>query len=173
MQIRRWSVVAGLVATAILIAPGTASAVTRKVSGTMTGHGVFDAGSCGFRSLRDSGSGTFTAPGLGHGTYQTEICVPDSGSPYSGTAKFSTGSGATLSGTIGSSPTGQAVFTFTVISGTKRFKHATGSLLLGPLVGTNVTNCIPTGDPSRPVICLDEDETLPINGTLRHVRHHR
>jgi hypothetical protein len=151
---------------AVLVMPGTAGAAVRQVDGGMSGPGGFRQLGCA-GTVSAIGNGTFAATGLGIGTYTFEVCISNVGSrfTFSGTARFTTRNNAELRGTIsGQSGGGFPPFTFTVTSGTRRFKHAVGMLVLGPFTESNQTNCAHQ-------ICSDWTDSGPIKGTLRHVAH--
>ena len=113
------------------------------------------------------GSGVFAGKQFGIGTYVFDVCFTTTatGHDYAGTARFTMRSGAKLRGTIVGSTSGgpPPFYPFTVTGGTRRFRHATGTLNLGGFTETNQTNC-------SHGICTEWTDTGPITGTLRHVR---
>ncbi|MEP6624137.1 MAG: hypothetical protein ABJC79_06825 [Acidimicrobiia bacterium] len=115
------------------------------------------------------GSGAYSSVGLGTGTYQFDVCIVDTASfAVRGTVSFTTRTGAKLLGTIGGSiPGGPSTspYQVTVTGGTKRFRHARGSLVIGPLLEAQSHNCDP-----RTGFCLDWTDSGPLSGTLTHVR---
>ena len=160
----------GIVAAVVLIAPGTAGALARDASGTLTGTGAFTPASCTGGTADVSGSGTFTSTGIGNGTYTYSACISQvAGQPstfsFAGKAKFVTNSGAKLKGRIvgtqvvnGNNPT----LTVKITGGTKRFAVAAGKLFLGPFTESNQSNCAHQ-------ICANWDETGPVTGTVKHI----
>jgi hypothetical protein len=169
MRLRRTLAVGLLVgASAIPITADAAGAVTRNVSGTLTGPGGFRSEGCN-GIISEVGSGTYTTTGLGSGTYAFDVCITSSPLAFAGTMTFTRRTGATLHGTIvgtvesGSGP----LFTVTVTGGTRRYANARGTLMVGPLVESSPHNCDP-----RVGICLDWTDTGPIVGRLTHVRRH-
>jgi hypothetical protein len=168
MRCRRL-IVSGLLVGALVVPAEAAGAATREVSGTLTGPGGFVTGGCA-GIISEFGSGTYSAKGLGTGTYRFDVCITDPGVlTFAGTATFTRRTGATLTGTIagtfggGPGPT----FAVTVTGGTRRYAKAQGTLTIGPLVESNSTNCDP-----RVGVCLNWTDTGPVTGTLRHVRRH-
>jgi hypothetical protein len=169
---RRWVVVIAVVLGAVVVAPGTAGAAVRHVDGAMSGAGHFDSQSGCAGIIEQTGSGAFAARDLGVGTYTFSVCITQGPSAlsFAGTASFRTHSGAQLHGTIDNSgPLGQyPTFVLTVTGGTRRYRHATGTLTLGPLAESNSTSCDP-----RSGVCLDWTDRGPLTGALRHVRPRR
>ena len=167
MRFRRM-VVAGLLLAVFVVPAEGAGAATRQRSGTMTGPGAFEPKGCGIISV--VGHGTYTSTGLGQGTYVYDACVLST-SPFDfeGTVTFTRRTGATLTGTIDGTVPGatQPNFVVTVTGGTRRYAHAVGELMIGPLAESDPTNCDP-----RIGICLHWTDTGPVTGTLRHVRRH-
>jgi hypothetical protein len=161
-------VIATLIGT-LAFSAGIAGAAVRNVNGSMTGPGHFVTKPSCTGVIDETGTGTFAARDLGVGTYAFDVCVTEGASTlsFAGAGSFVTHSGAKLRGTIsGSVPLGQfPTFTFTVVSGTRRYRHATGTLTLGPFVETNMTNCDP-----RTQVCTDWTDTAPIAGQLQHIR---
>jgi hypothetical protein len=163
---RRFALAVGIVVGCVALAPATAGAGHGNVSGSMTGPAGFQFGGPCNGVVIDRGSGTFTATGLGSGTYSYDVCIT-SVSPitFTGTASLTTPRG-TLSGTItGGGPDGP-VFPLTITAGTDRYRKTRGTLLLGPLAQTSRSNCDP-----RVGICLSWIDVGPITGTLTHVPH--
>lgn len=151
---------------AITFSGGTAGAAIRNGDGQMSGPGGFRPATCDGGAVTVIGSGTFAAEQFGIGLYQFDVCLtasPTGGLTYAGTALFTMRSGAELRGTIaGTLESSLPQWVVTVTSGTRRFKHATGTLKLGPLTQTNETNC-------AHLICSDWTDSGPLVGTLRHV----
>jgi hypothetical protein len=168
MRFRRTVLVGLLVIGAVL--PTTADgagAATRNVSGTLTGPGGFRLEGCGV--ISEIGSGTYAATGLGRGTYVFDVCITSTGPvTFDGTVTFTRSSGATLTGHIGGTFNGGSgpTFAVSVTGGTKRYAHAGGDLVIGPLGQSEEHNCDP-----RIGICLDWTDSGALTGTLRHVRH--
>jgi hypothetical protein len=163
--------VSALVLTgAVLVPAAAAGAAARHVDGSVSGSGHFEApGSC-TGIIEQRGSGAFSARDLGVGRYQYDVCVTNS-SPslsFAGTASFTTHSGASLHGTIGNTgAVGQPpTFVVTVTGGTRRYRHATGTLTMGALTESSFTGCDP-----RTGVCTSWSETGPLSGRLLHVRH--
>jgi hypothetical protein len=159
------------VAAVVLVTPGTAGAINRGVTGTLTGSGGFTNASCTGATIDIGGTGTFTSTGIGSGTYTYHACitqVPGQSSTFSfvGKAKFVTDSGAKLKGKIAYTQVVQSGPTFKVkiTGGTKRFALATGKLFLGPFTQSNESNC-------AHLICSNWDETGPVTGTVKNIIH--
>lgn len=166
---RRFAVmVASFAIGAVVLVPGVAGAAVRHVDGTMSGPSSFQSPTCGGLT-NIAGTGAFAARDFGVGTYAFTVCVTQtpSGFQTDGTVKFTTRSGAKLRGTIGGvTPSGQnATYAVTVTSGTRRYRHAVGTLAMGPLTESNFTNCGPAA------ICTSWTDRGPLTGTLRRVRH--
>jgi hypothetical protein len=169
--VRRLGVIGVGIATAIvLLVPGTAGASERQVNGGVSGTARYAPTTCG--GLIDvEGSGAFAAAELGVGKYVYEVCVTEQGLSLhvEGTATFVTRSGAKLRGTIDSTiGDGQpATYPVVVSSGTRRYRHAIGTLSMGPLAQSNETDCV------SPDVCSAWSERGPLTGTLHHVPHRR
>jgi len=164
---RRFTIAASVAVAAIMLLPATAGAKHGNVDGTMTGPAGFVPGGCS-GIIADRGSGTFTASGLGSGTYAYDVCVTSTGPiTFDGTASVTTRRG-TLSGTVGGGcpSSGCPQFTLTITAGTDKYRKTRGTLLLGPLAQTNQSNCDP-----RVGICLSWIDVGPITGTLTHLPH--
>jgi hypothetical protein len=168
MRFRR-TVLVGLLALGAVL-PMTADgagAVTRNVAGTLTGPGGFRSEGCGI--ISEIGSGTYVATGLGRGTYVFDVCITSTNPvTFDGTVTFTRRTGATLTGHIGGTFTGGPgpTFAVSVTGGTKRYAHARGDLVIGPLAESEPRNCDP-----RIGICLDWTDSGTVTGILRHVRH--
>jgi hypothetical protein len=170
MTVRRLGVIGVGIATAIvLLPPGIAGAAPRQVNGGVSGQGHYAPPTCG-GLINVAGSGTFAAADLGIGTYTYNVCVTDQGSAFrvEGTAAFTTRSGANLRGTINSTITAgqQATYPVVVTGGTRRFRHAVGTLSMGPLVQSDDTDCVTPG------VCSAWCERGPLTGALRRVPPH-
>jgi hypothetical protein len=164
---RRLAIATVMCLAGALLLPATAGAKHGNVEGTMTGPAGFSFGSGCNGIILDQGTGTFTAAGLGTGTYRYDVCIT-SVSPitFDGTASVATRRG-TLSGTIvGTCTSVCPQFPLTITAGTGQYRKTRGTLLLGPLAQTNQTNCDP-----RVGICLNWVDVGPITGTLTHVPH--
>jgi hypothetical protein len=164
---RRIAVIAlALLVVAGFTAPAAASGRSRDVEGTLTGPGAFEVRGCGV--ITEIGSGTFEATVLGRGTYVFEVCIETTTSPltFTGTASFTARNGARLDGVINATGTGPT-FPVTITGGTQQFSRAAGSLVIGPLVQSNQTNCVP-----RVGICLNWTDNGPLTGTLENVPRH-
>jgi hypothetical protein len=166
---RRFAVVvASFAVAAVVLAPGVAGAAARHVDGAMSGPSSFQSPTCGGLT-NIAGTGAFAARDFGVGTYAFNVCVTQttSGFETDGTVTFTTRSGAKLRGTIGGvTPSGQnATYSVTVTGGSRRYRHAVGTLAMGPLAESNFTNCIAAG------ICTSWTDRGPLTGTLRRVRH--
>ncbi len=144
-----------LVLVGVLGFVGTACdpALSRKTSGTFTGTTTyqFDTVGCTFVEQEFTGSWVRRqgAPG---GTFELTGCVAIGGSsfPYSGTFLLTTQGGAELRGTVRgtistSNNPAPLDFTLTVTEASKRFRGASGKIVLdgewdftvGPLFGPN------------------------------------
>lgn len=168
---RRYGIAVGaIVLAAVTVPAGAAGAAARRPGGSVSGTGHFETpGSC-TGIIEQLGSGTFAARDFGVGTYRYDVCITQGASSlsFAGTASFTTHSGASLEGTVGgTTPLGQyPTFVVTVTGGTRRYRHATGTLTMGELTESNLSNCDP-----RSGICTSWSETGPLSGRLRHVRH--
>jgi hypothetical protein len=173
-EMRRCGVVLGalVLAAGVVVPAGTVGAAVRHVDGSVSGTGHFEPASSCTGTVEQLGSGTFSARDFGVGTYRYDACITQGSSnlTFTGTASFTTHSGASLDGTIGGTgPLGQyPTFVVTVTGGTRRYRHATGTLTMGELTESNLADCDP-----RVGICLSWSETGPLSGRLRHVRHRR
>jgi hypothetical protein len=169
LRTRRLLVAIVVAVSGALVLPASADARHGNVAGTMTGPGEFVPGVCNANGIiLVRGRGTFTATGLGSGTYRYDVCVM-SVSPitFDGTASVTTSRG-TLSGTVaGTFVSGVGPqFPVTIDAGTGKYRKTRGTLLLGPLQQTDLRNCDP-----RVGICLAWTDVGPITGTLTHVPH--
>jgi hypothetical protein len=164
---RRLAVVIGIVVGSATLLPAAAGAGHGNVAGTMTGPARFVLGVCDGIVL-DRGTGTFTATGLGSGTYRYDICIRSEGPiTFDGTASVTTRRG-TLSGTVAGTFAGGAgpQLPVTITAGTGQYRKTRGALLLGPLAQTELRECDP-----RIGICLAWTDVGPITGALTHVPH--
>jgi hypothetical protein len=157
-----------IAAIGVVAAPASsAGAAVRNVSGSMRGPGGLRTENCG-GPVSVVGSGNYASVGLGTGTYEFDVCLLDTnGFAVRGTMSFTTRTGAKLFGTVGGSIPGgppSSPYAVTVTGGTKRFRHARGSLSVGPLLEADQHNCDP-----RTHICFDWTDSGPLSGTLTHV----
>jgi hypothetical protein len=151
-------------------APTAAAAKPRnahriEVDGTFRGAGGYET-TC--EIVSEVSDGTFHDPVLGHGSYNFRICLAlvDDPITFVGSFSLTTASGATLDGSISGTydPSAGIILPVTILGGTQRFRHARGSLTIGPIREHDFTNC----DPRAPA-CLDWKDSGPITGTITHV----
>jgi hypothetical protein len=141
---------------------------TKAVDGELTGAGgfVFE-GNCPLVVVHSSGE--YHVKHLGRGTWTLHFCVVSASGPFhfTGTLDFVTRKGAQLHGVIDADVlTPLLDVPVTINGGTKRFKNATGSLLLD-INQFNQTNCEP-----RVGVCFNWDELDTITGEITVRRRH-
>jgi hypothetical protein len=163
---RKIMLVGVIIATALMVTSGTASAAIRHPDGQMTGPSAFVASTCEGATVGYFGTGTFAGTEFGIGSYALYACLSTEppGFTFTGSIEFTFRSGAKLRGTINNTIDNTPVrFLVDVTGGTKRFANARGTLELGPFTQTDCTL-------QEHLICIRWTDTGHIGGTLIRVK---